>query len=244
MKHQEVIRKLIKAAIISGVASVIFVVAYHIVAGYVEDLQQTIQVKSGELISIQNNHIVAEKGVGEVNQAYKYYLEFSQSSSSRAESFRRDNANRMLAQVGEDLGIDQVFLSMTQFKEVGGAFKRENVGLYAADLTVQFMSFTDFAAYNMLKRLGEVFPGSIVVQSFSFAREEYSTSALVSLSEERKKGMVAGNIAFKWRGVQENEKIEPEITPAQPAIGPDGQPINPAPGADPYMGGGMNAPMP
>lgn len=207
MKHQQVIKQLLKSVAISVAIILVFGFLYWFVLDYKDEIEKDIQVKNGDLIASKTRYAATDKRVNDVNEAYKYYVEFSRSRDSQSTNFRRENANKILARIGDELAIEQLLLAMGQFKELEPPYKRDNVSLYNSDVTVQFVAFEDVTSYNLLRKIEDNFPGNIIIDKFRFQRERFAEDLLIELSEGKKVGLVNGDISFRWRGVQENAKL-------------------------------------
>jgi hypothetical protein len=250
VKHKQIIKQLIRACIIGVIAVLLFGLLYYAVTDYKASIEQSIQVKNGDLIAKKNLYTTTDRRVSNVNEAYKYYLEFSNSRDSKMENFRRENANKILARIGDELSIDQLLLAMGQFKEEAPPYKKDTVSLYNSDVTVQFVSFEDISAYNLLRKIEDSFPGNVIIDKFRFQREKFTESLLIELSEGKKTGLVEGDVSFRWRGIQENTKLPlPVSNNRQGMPMPNGNPaanqraINPAANAPTRNQPAVNQPV-
>ena len=178
---------------------------------YSDDLDFQAQAAKAKSIANDVEYKKLDKEVGEANDAYDFYLGYKETLGADSNNYRREYAKNALAALKNDLEVPDLKFSMENFKEVGGEYSRKQAVLMVSKVTVQYSALSDKQLFQIMKKLHEIFPGSIRITSFKADRKTtINDQILLQIGAGSFSGLVSGEVKFDWRSIQDNKKYVAE----------------------------------
>jgi len=193
--------------------SVIFL-SFIIVIFFISEFSMARKVKFDEEIkslNANNNEItlqikdIINKSLMAKNYIFKWEKEYSPSQKNLS-GIEVGNIQKTIEDIAIKDNIINLTLNFSPVIVAQDAFKRENLTVYTALITLTFNTITDINIYKFLDDLKNELPGFVVIQKLNFKRiKKIDENFLKTLSTMNIPSAVDGSVEIRIYNLKQNE---------------------------------------